>query len=105
MDFIQPEVVPALLDKALKSVRSRVDAVHRIDLVLAPEARQALHDRAVDALDSGGRGVNTVVETLLINPLSRELLVDPPEPGATWTVTAIKATGDETAIEVSRCSA
>jgi ATP-dependent Clp protease ATP-binding subunit ClpA len=79
--------------------------VHQIALVLAAEARQALHDRAVEALDSGGRGVNTVVETLLINPLSRELLVEPPEPGSTWTVTAVKATGDESVVEVDRCSA
>ncbi|WNV85319.1 AAA family ATPase [Umezawaea sp. Da 62-37] len=104
MDFIRPEVVPQLLDKALKSVVGRAAAVHRIRLEIGTEARQTLHDRALETLDSGGRGVNTAVETLLINPLSRLLILEPAEPGEVWTVVAIKPADTQTEIEVSRCS-
>jgi len=105
MDFIQPEVVPALLDKALASVARRTMTVHQITLTIDEPAYKVIHDRAVGNLDHGGRGVNNAVETLLINPLSRCLLLDPPEPGQHWTVRRIVPGESDCEIEVDRCSA
>jgi ATP-dependent Clp protease ATP-binding subunit ClpA len=55
MDFIQPPVVPALLDKAIASLTKRVAVVHEVRLEIAPEAMRMLHERAVANLDHGGR--------------------------------------------------
>ena len=103
MDFITADSVPALLDRALASIARRATAVHEITVTVAPSARETLHERAVDALDLGGRGVNNAVETLLINPLSRRLVIEPPMRGETWTVTKIIDSGDDPTIEVIRC--
>lgn len=104
MDFIQPEVVPALLDKALASVARRAANVHELTLEVAEQAYKVLHDRAVENLDHGGRGVNNVVETLLINPLSRHVLLHQPAPGDVWTVRRIVPDDTDCELEVDRCS-
>lgn len=43
-------------------------------MTLSGAAMKTLHDKAVDNLDNGGRGIGNIVESLLINPLSRYLL-------------------------------
>jgi hypothetical protein len=103
MDFIQPSVVPALLDRAIASLTKRVAAVHEVRLEIAPEAMRTLHDRAVANLDHGGRGVNNAVESLLINPLSKQLLLEPPTPDERWRVERLVDDGVEWRIEVARC--
>lgn len=105
MDFIQPESVPALLDKSLGSVRTRLESEHHVRLDVSDDARRILLDQAIANLDHGGRGVNNAVESLLIDPLSRLLMMTPPHAGEMWTVTTIKEDGERWAIEVVRCSA
>jgi energy-coupling factor transporter ATP-binding protein EcfA2 len=73
MNFIQPETVPAILDKALGSVAGRVADVHGARLEFSDVARGRLQAAAIEMLDHGGRGVNNVVETMVVNPLAREL--------------------------------
>ncbi|WP_053732789.1 AAA family ATPase [Nocardia sp. NRRL S-836] len=103
MDFIQPEVVPALLDKALRSVARRMELVHQVRLEVAQAARRTLYDRAIENLDHGGRGVNNAVESALINPLSQMLLVDPPRQGETWRVDQVVPDPQGWRAEVTRC--
>lgn len=43
----------------------------RIDLSLSDIAMSKLEERALDNLANGGRGIGNIVESLLINPLSR----------------------------------
>ena len=106
MDFIQPETVPAILDKALASVARRVaDQRDGARLEIAPEARKALEELAIDNLDHGGRGVGNAVEAALVNPLSRELFLHPPERDETIVVSRIEPDGDAWRIEVQRCPA
>jgi hypothetical protein len=105
MDFIQPEHVPMLLDRALASVRGRVQNVHQTQLELSDEARAVLLQEAEARLEHGGRGVNNAVEMVLINPLSRVMLREPPSPGEVWTVRSIKPDAGNWTIEVGRCSA
>jgi hypothetical protein len=104
MNFIAPEVVPALLDKALASVARRAASVHELTLKIDDPAYKVLHDRAVDNLDHGGRGVNNAVETLLINPLSRHVLMHAPAPGEVWTVQRIIPGETDCELEIDRCS-
>lgn len=105
MDFIQPESVPGLLDRSLGSVRARLESEHRVRLDVSDDARRILLDQAIANLDHGGRGVNNAVESLLVDPLSRLVMLVPPNAGETWTVTTIKEDGERWAIEVDRCSA
>ncbi|WP_352235716.1 AAA family ATPase [Lentzea sp. NBRC 102530] len=103
MDFIQPEIVPALLDKALTSVVRRMDVVHRVRLEIGQAARRTLYDKAVENLGHGGRGVNNAVETALINPLSEMVLRQPPVPDETWRIDALVAEAQGWRVEVTRC--
>ena len=42
-----------------------------IILDISDAAKETLRSRAISNLDNGGRGVGNIVESLLINPLSR----------------------------------
>lgn len=42
-------------------------------MTLSDVAMKTLHDKAVDNLDNGGRGIGNIVESLQNNPLSRYL--------------------------------
>lgn len=103
MDFIQPEVVPALLDKALTSVVRRMDLVHQVRLEITTQARKTLYDKAIENLDHGGRGVNNAVETVLVNPLSEIVVREPPVTGETWQVDALAGSDQGWHAEVTRC--
>ncbi|MDX8049715.1 AAA family ATPase [Lentzea sp. BCCO 10_0798] len=103
MDFIQPEIVPALLEKALSSVARRMDVVHRVRLEIGQAARRTLYDRAIENLGHGGRGVNNAVETTLINPLSEMVLREPPALDETWRVDQLVDGTHGWRAEVTRC--
>ena len=45
----------------------------KITLSLSDEAMKTLRTKATENLDNGGRGIGNIVESLLINPLSRYL--------------------------------
>ena len=45
----------------------------KISLSLSDAAMEVLRAKAVANLDNGGRGIGNIVESLLINPLSRYL--------------------------------
>lgn len=95
MHFIQPETVPLILGKALASVAARVTLTHGgATLRLSGTARAQLMEAAVAALDQGGRGINNVVETLLVNPLARALFLNPPAAGREITVAELTTGGD-----------
>ncbi|MFJ8958169.1 AAA family ATPase [Lentzea sp. NPDC102401] len=103
LDFIQPEIVPALLEKALSSVVRRMDVVHRVRLEIGQAARRTLYDKAIENLSHGGRGVNNAVETTLINPLSEMVLRQPPAPDETWRVDQLVVGAQGWQAEVTRC--
>jgi AAA domain (Cdc48 subfamily)/C-terminal, D2-small domain, of ClpB protein len=104
MDFIQPESVPEILAKALRSVTERVAEVQGARLELSAAAHEALRLASVTQLDHGGRGVNNTVEAALVNPLATELFQTAPEPGEAIVVESIEPDGDAWHIKVSRCS-
>ncbi|HUC58002.1 MAG TPA: AAA family ATPase [Streptosporangiaceae bacterium] len=105
LDFIQPESVPAILDKALNSVCGRVAEVHGATVVVSEDARAVLREASITKLEHGGRGVNNVVEMALVNPLSAEIFEGGAAKGETITVESIAPDGDFWQVKVSRCSA
>nr|WP_237530661.1 AAA family ATPase [Streptomyces sp. SID3212] len=102
MDFIQPESVPPILDKALASVIGRVREVHGAELTVADDPWEVLRVEATRRLDHGGRGVVTAVESALVNPLSRELFHQPARPGEHIEVEAVDGDGEAYALKVRR---
>jgi ATP-dependent Clp protease ATP-binding subunit ClpA len=105
MSFIRPETVPAILDRSLRSVVRRVAERHHAHLEIGADARKVLEEESIERLDHGGRGVNNAVEAALVNPLSRRLFHEPPQPGDTITVSRMERDRDGWRIEVQVCPA
>jgi hypothetical protein len=105
MSFIQPSAVPAILEGSLGSVARRVAERYQAILEIGPEARKVLEEESVKRLEHGGRGVNHAVESALVNPLSRRLFAEPPQPGDTIVVSRLERDGDRWRIEVQPCPA
>ena len=77
LGFIDEKAAREVLERALASVAARVRAVHKADLVVGPDALDTLCDAAVNDLGLGARGVLNLVESAVVNPLSRELFRSP----------------------------
>ncbi|HEU5028556.1 MAG TPA: AAA family ATPase [Spirillospora sp.] len=103
MDFIQPETVPKILDKALESVAERVLDRHGARLTVTDDAYLTLRTEAEGRLDHGGRGVLNAVESALVNPLAAELFERPAKAGESIAVDEVTRDGDAWLIEVTRC--
>jgi ATP-dependent Clp protease ATP-binding subunit ClpA len=84
-DFIGEETAISILDLLVANVATRMQREHGTALELAPPAREQLIAFAVANLDNGGRGIATVVENALVNPLARRMFAGGPR-GATLTV-------------------
>ena len=72
-DFIRPEVAKAILASQVEKIRKNLLAEKHIDLVIEKKALQVLEEKALENLANGGRGIGNIVESRLINPLSRYL--------------------------------
>jgi AAA domain (Cdc48 subfamily)/C-terminal, D2-small domain, of ClpB protein len=102
MDYIRPEHVPAILDRSLEAVITRVAESHRARLEITPAAHAALRREAASRLAHGGRGVGNAVEAALVNPLSHELFERLPSPGETISVEGVVQTDSGWRLEVRR---
>ncbi|WP_405951609.1 AAA family ATPase [Streptomyces prunicolor] len=102
MDFIQPESVPLILNKALASVTGRVREVHGAELTVADDPWEVLRVEASRRLDHGGRGVVTAVESALVNPLSRELFHEPARPGEHIEIETVDGRDEAYTLKVRR---
>lgn len=72
-DFIRPEVAKEILKAQVNKIIKNLMTEKRIDLSLSDIAMGKLEERALGNLANGGRGIGNIVESLLINPLSRYL--------------------------------
>lgn len=72
-DYIREDVAELILDSQIERIRSNLSAEKHIDLIIAPEAHKQLLFAAVANLSNGGRGIGNIVESMLIDPLSRYL--------------------------------
>lgn len=72
-DFISPEVGQQLVDDYIANVAKAVKAQRNVDLTLAPAVRETVAEAALARRDLGGRGIGSLIETTLVNPLARAL--------------------------------
>jgi ATP-dependent Clp protease ATP-binding subunit ClpB len=99
-DFIDDTTASAILDLLVSNVAARVEREHGAALELTPVARQQLVSFALRNLDNGGRGVGTVVENALVNPLARRLFSEAPTSGR-LRIDAVVSDGRTYDVEVS----
>lgn len=72
-DFIHPEVAETILDAQIKKIICNLSSEKHIELTIGEEARTILLEKSLSNLSNGARGIGNIVESLLINPLSRYL--------------------------------
>jgi ATP-dependent Clp protease ATP-binding subunit ClpB len=72
-DFIRPAVAEAIFEVLVGNVAGRVRDEQRAELVLADDARASLLGWCTADLSNGGRGIGTVIEAALVNPLARAI--------------------------------
>ena len=70
-DYIREDVAALILDSQINKIVSNLAAEKRISLTIHEEARNQLLQAAVANLANGGRGIGNIVESMLIDPLSR----------------------------------
>jgi ATP-dependent Clp protease ATP-binding subunit ClpA len=80
-DFIREDVASEILDSQIDRICNNLRTDKNIHLEISDKAKRTLLDKAIGNLDNGGRGIGNIVESMLINPLSRymfdnELFVD-----------------------------
>jgi ATP-dependent Clp protease ATP-binding subunit ClpA len=88
-DFITPEIAPEIFSAQVRNVCGRVFDEYEAELELDPTVRNELLERCTADLTNGGRGIESAVETTLVNPLARAVFDKPPPPGETVRVTAL----------------
>lgn len=70
-DFIRENIADEILKSQVSKIINTLKMDKNITLTISNEAYTTLKKKAVDNLDNGGRGIGNIVESLLINPLSR----------------------------------
>lgn len=70
-DFIREDVAKQILDSQIEKIKSNLSAEKRIKLSIEDEAHDQLLAAAIANLSNGGRGIGNIVESMLIDPLSR----------------------------------
>ncbi len=98
-DYIDAAAGDRILERLLDNVAQRVARECQTQLVLAPAARETLAGLALADLSNGGRGIGSVVEDALVNPLARRLILEPPEVGGELRVEEIRGDGGSYGLE------
>lgn len=70
-DFIREDVAEEILRSQINKISNNLKADKNIVLTISDNAYDILRQKAVANLDNGGRGIGNIVESLLVNPLSR----------------------------------
>ena len=100
-DFIRPEVAELILKSQIEKIVKNLEAEKRIRLVISDTAYGKLMTKTLDNLSNGGRGVGNIVESLLINPLSRYLFDEEIKSDVKLTINDIDAENAPFALECS----
>uniref|UniRef100_A0AAU2VDR6 AAA family ATPase n=1 Tax=Streptomyces sp. NBC_00003 TaxID=2903608 RepID=A0AAU2VDR6_9ACTN len=72
-NFIGRAAAQEIFDLLLKRILELVEKERKVKLTIAPEARETLLRVATADITFGGRGIGSILETALINPLARAL--------------------------------
>lgn len=87
-NYITRDVAAEILSARLQSMHSSILDELGIEIDFSPIENQLL-ELVVKNLDNGGRGINNVIEKLLINPLGRHIFDDNVKKGEHLTVTRL----------------
>lgn len=98
-DFIRPEVAELILRSQIEKIIKNLEAEKRIQLVISDTAFGKLREKTLDNLGNGGRGIGNIVESLLINPLSRYLFDEEIKSDVKLTINNIDAENVPFALE------
>lgn len=101
-DFIREPVAEIILDAQIAKIARNLYSEKRISLYLAPAVREILRQKALDNLSNGARGIGNIMESLLINPLSRYMFDNGVLSDAVLTITGIDAENMPYALECIR---
>jgi len=72
-DYIRPDVAELILNAQIEKIIKYLAFEKRINIKLSEDAVKILLDESLSNLSNGARGIGNIVESLLINPLSRYL--------------------------------
>jgi len=92
-DYIRPDTAAAILDAQVEKIARRLAEDRDIRLTLGAGARETLLRAALQNLSNGGRGVGNIVESMLINPLSRLLFDERTPSGGSLVIREIRSEG------------
>ena len=98
-DFIRPEVAELILRSQIDKIVKNLEAEKRIQLVITDTAFGKLMAKTLDNLGNGGRGIGNIVESLLINPLSRYMFDEEVKSDGRLTINDIDAENAPYALE------
>ncbi len=89
-NFIDREAAEEIFDLLIGRIVTRVRKEQDVELTFAPAARERLLAEATADLSLGGRGIGSVLESVLINPLARALFLLGPAPSRSLNVTDVR---------------
>jgi ATP-dependent Clp protease ATP-binding subunit ClpB len=89
--FIDEDTAVRIFDLVIGRVQQLTSRLHGIEVRIAPQVRDVLLHQVRDerVLANGGRGIGSLVETAVVNPLARELFSQDLPAGTTVEVTRI----------------
>ena len=70
-DYIRPPVAKMILDSQIEKIQNNLKVEKQIELQISEKATGQLLEAAIANLANGGRGIGNIVESMLIDPLSR----------------------------------
>lgn len=74
-DYIRPDIAAQLLHEFVGNAVARAQKLHGIEVQLSDRALGVLVDECCTHLEMGGRGIGQRVESVLTNPLAREIFL------------------------------
>ena len=72
-DYIRPAVAKLILESQVKKIIRNLASEKKITLEISDTAMATLLEESLQNLQNGARGIGNIVESMLINPLSRYL--------------------------------
>ena len=98
-DFIREEAAIEILESQINKIRQTLKTDKNIEVELSEIAFDTLKTAALSNLDNGGRGIGNIVESLLINPLSRYMFDNEIFENRNITIREIKTDNSQCDIE------
>ncbi len=99
-DFIREEAAEEILSGQIEKISKGLLREKNIRLEISSEALTTLRKHAFANLENGGRGIGNIVESLLLNPLSRTIFDFEIQDGSSIRIKAIDAAAKPCVLDV-----